>query len=59
MEAHREHNEKLSKILEHLDPEASTDGMLDVIADRVDETTPGGLATVREDIAKLAGKGKP
>lgn len=46
MAAHASHDEKLEKILAHLDPEAETDGLLDLIADRTDETTPGGIGAV-------------
>lgn len=44
--AHRAHSAQLKLILQHLDPEAATDGLLDLIADRVDHTTPGGVGEV-------------
>ena len=50
--AHKSHDEKLKEILRHLDPEAESDGMLDLIADRVDETTPGGIKAVLDAIRK-------
>ena len=46
--AHSAHNAKLNRILEHLDPDAQTDGLLDLIADRTDEETPGGIGAVLE-----------
>lgn len=49
-DAHAAHSAKLDAILRHLDPEAETDGLLDVIADRVDETTPGGLGAVLAEL---------
>jgi hypothetical protein len=52
--AHVSHAEKLDKILEHLDPEAATDGMLDVIADRVDLDSPGGLQVLAERLEGLS-----
>ena len=54
-EAHRAHNEKLSQILEHLDPDAQTDGLLDLIADRTDHSTPGGVGEVYKAIHSSAG----
>ena len=48
--AHRAHSAQLKLILQHLDPEAATDGLLDLIADRVDEKTPGGVTAILEAI---------
>ena len=48
------HDKKLAEeVLKHLDPEAATDGMLDRIADRVDETTPGGVGALAERIDRV------
>jgi len=43
-----EHAQKLTLILKHLDPEAATDGLLDIISDRVDDTTPHGVGAIIE-----------
>lgn len=58
MEAHRAHAVKLTRILEHLDPDAETDGLLDRIADRVDEQTPGGIRAVIDRVDALRPKRK-
>lgn len=44
--AQKTHAQDLKRILEHLDPEAATDGLLDIIADRTDENTPGGIGAI-------------
>lgn len=48
--AHDEHTKHLRTILNALDPEVESDTVLDTIADRVDETTPGGIGTLRAEI---------
>jgi hypothetical protein len=52
--SHAELHRKLSLILDQLDPEAESNSTLDLIADRVNEETPGGLGTIRADLRKLA-----
>jgi hypothetical protein len=58
LEAHKAHNEKLELILRHLDPEAEMDGLLDLIADRVDETTPHGIGAVLAALKPVRSKPK-
>ena len=53
---HETHDRHLRAILNALDPEADSESMLDQIADRVDEKTPGGIQAVLEAIE---GKPKP
>ena len=48
--AHDEHTKHLRAILDALDPEVESDTILDTIADRVDEATPGGIGTLRAEI---------
>jgi hypothetical protein len=50
--AHDEHTRHLRAILDALDPNVESGSQLDVIADRVDETTPGGLGAVLERISR-------
>ena len=50
---HSTHDEHLKKILDALDPEAQTETQLDQIADRVDETTPGGLGVLDRKLDQL------
>jgi hypothetical protein len=53
---HESHDKHLRAILQALDPEAESESMLDQIADRVSEETPGGIRTVLEAIE---GKERP
>ena len=55
-EVHAQHNRHLESILAALDPEAESETTLDLIADKVDETTPGGLGTIRERLETIAPK---
>ena len=55
-EAHDEHTKHLRAILDALDPEVESDSTLDYIASQVNEETPGGLKTIRDEI-KLLGHG--
>ena len=52
--AHDEHSKHLRAILDALDPEVEGDTTLDFIATQVNENTPGGLKTLRDDIKSLA-----
>lgn len=54
--AHDEHSKHLRAILDALDPEVESDTTLDYIAAQVNEETPGGLKTIRDEI-KLLGHG--
>ncbi len=51
--AHEAHMKKLQAIVDALDPEAESSSQLDVIADRVNEQTPGGLQVLLEEIRAL------
>ena len=51
--SHNELHRKLDSILLQLDPEAESNSQLDVIADRVDENTPGGIGVLLTEIKKL------
>jgi hypothetical protein len=51
--AHDEHSKHLRAILDALDPDVASGSQLDIIADRVDETTPNGLGTIRDEIRRL------
>ena len=55
VEAHQKNSKHLEHLLKALDPEEETDNMLDRIADKVDETTPGGIESV---LKALQPKGK-
>lgn len=55
---HDEHSEHLRKIIEALDPETESDSTLDLIADRVDDGTPGGIGVLRERIDELKRAGQ-
>ena len=52
--AHDEHSKHLRAILDALDPEVESDSVLDYIAGQVNEDTPGGLRTIRDEIKLLA-----
>jgi len=52
--AHDEHSKHLRAILDALDPEVESDSTLDYIAGQVNEDTPGGLKTIRDEIKLLA-----
>lgn len=54
--SHAELHRKLSALLDQLDPEVTTNSTLDYIASQVNEETPGGLKTIRDEI-KLLGHG--
>jgi len=51
--AHDEHTKHLRAILDALDPEVVSESQLDIIADRVNEETPGGLGTVLKKLEEL------
>ena len=48
---HDEHMRAVKSILDALDPDTESESQLDVIADRVDEKTPGGLKSVLDAVA--------
>jgi len=52
MEAHAEHSKGLEHLLKALDPDEDTDNMLDRIADKVDEETPGGVRAILDALEK-------
>jgi hypothetical protein len=54
--AHDEHSKHLRAILDALDPDVAGDTTLDYIAAQVNEETPGGLKTLRDDIKELRGQ---
>ncbi len=49
---HEIHDSHLKAILSALDPEAESESTLDLIADRVDERSPGGLKTILEAVER-------
>lgn len=59
MEAHQEHSKGLEHLLKALDPDEETDNMLDRIADRVDENTPGGIRAVLDAVEHPFPQPKP
>lgn len=51
--AHDAHMRHLQAIVDALDPAVASDSVLDMIADRVDEETPSGIGTLRDELKKL------
>ena len=49
---HETHDAHLKLILKALDPEADSESTLDLIADKVNEETPGGIKAVLDAIEK-------